>query len=64
MFLEHTVAHHLTGADIAVLAEDSDAHARVKALARRIRNRQERDIAEMRRLLAAMPAARAAPHDH
>jgi uncharacterized protein (DUF305 family) len=64
MFLEHTVAHHLTGADIAVLAEDSDAQARVKALARKIRQRQERDIAEMRRLLAAMPAARAAPHDH
>lgn len=64
MFLEHAVAHHLAGADLAVLAEDSDAHARVKALARRIRQRQERDIAEMRRLLSAMPAPRAAPHDH
>ncbi|HEU5173829.1 MAG TPA: DUF305 domain-containing protein [Gemmatimonadaceae bacterium] len=64
MFLEHAVAHHLTGADIAVLAEDSDAQARVKALARKIRQRQERDIADMRQRLAAMPATRAAPHDH
>ena len=64
MFLEHTIAHHLTGADIAVLAEDSDAHERVKALARKIRQRQERDIVEMRGLLSAMPAVRAVPHDH
>ena len=64
MFLEHAITHHLTSVDMAVLAEDSDAHARVKALARTIRQRQERDIVEMRRLLAAMPAVRAAPHDH
>lgn len=64
MFLEHMILHHQDGADMSVLAEDSQAGTQVKELARKIRGRQEQDIAEMRRLLAALPPAPAQGHDH
>lgn len=55
MFLEHMISHHHDGNDVAVTTEHSAAAARVKDLARQIRTGQERDIADMRRLLAALP---------
>jgi len=58
MFLQHMLAHHLDGADIAILAERSDAVEQVKRLAREVRLSQEQDVAAMRRLLATMPAPR------
>lgn len=64
MFLEHMIAHHQDGIDMAILAEDSQAAARVKQLAMSIRQGQERDLAEMRRLLAALPAMGTSPHEH
>ncbi|HYD52976.1 MAG TPA: DUF305 domain-containing protein [Gemmatimonadaceae bacterium] len=64
MFLQHMTAHHKDGIDMSVLAEDSQAAARVKQLAKKIRDGQERDVAEMRRLLGALPAAPAAGHQH
>lgn len=57
MFLEHMIAHHQDGADMAVLAEDSRASARVRQLARKIREEQERDMTEMRRVLGTLPGA-------
>lgn len=64
MFLEHMIGHHQDGIDISILAEDSQAASRVKQLARKIREGQERDIAEMRRLLGTLPAAAADTHRH
>ncbi|MHB0948295.1 MAG: DUF305 domain-containing protein [Gemmatimonadaceae bacterium] len=64
MFLEHMIAHHEDGIDMAILAEDSQAAAPVKQLARKIREGQERDVAEMRRILASMPGAPADGHRH
>lgn len=61
MFLEHMIQHHQAGADLSVLAEDSQAPAAVKELARRIRVRQEQELAEMRRLLGTLAAP---AHDH
>lgn len=55
MFLEHMIAHHRDGIDMALLAEDSQAAARVKQLARKSREGQERDIGEMRRVLGSLP---------
>jgi uncharacterized protein (DUF305 family) len=62
MFLEHMISHHRDGIDMSILAEDSRAAARVKQLARKIRDGQERDIAEMRRILGTLPGAPAAGH--
>ena len=56
MFLEHMISHHRDGIDMSVLAEDSQAAARVKQLATTIRVGQEREITEMRRILATLPA--------
>lgn len=64
MFLEHMIRHHQEGADLAVLAEDSQAAARVKQLAQKIRRSQEQDIADLRRLLARLPAPAAPAHRH
>jgi uncharacterized protein (DUF305 family) len=64
MFLEHMISHHEDGIDMSILAEDSQAAARVKQLARKIREGQERDIADMRRILATLPAAPADGHQH
>lgn len=55
MFLQHMISHHVDGADMSVLAEDSQAAARVKQLAKKIREGQERDIGEMRRMLTTLP---------
>ena len=63
MFLEHMISHHRDGADMSILAEDSQAAARVKQLAKKIRDGQERDIVEMRRILGTLPAP-AAGHRH
>ena len=57
MFLEHMIAHHQDGIDMAILAEDGQSAARVKEIARKSREGQERDIADMRRLLASLPGA-------
>jgi len=57
MFLEHMISHHQEGIDVALIAEHSEAAARVKEIAKRTRESQERDIAEMRRILASVPAA-------
>ena len=57
MFLEHMISHHQDGIDMAILAEDSQAAARVKQIARTSRARQERDVAEMRSILASLPGA-------
>lgn len=64
MFLEHMIAHHQDGIDMAILAEDSRAAARVKEIARKSREGQERDIAEMRHLLASLSGAPADAHKH
>lgn len=64
MFLEHMISHHRDGADMAILAEDSQATARVKQLARKIREGQERDIAEMHRILQTLPAPPGQAHNH
>ena len=64
MFLEHMIAHHRDGIDLSILAEDSQAAARVKQLAKKIRDGQERDIVEMRRVLGTLPAPPAAGHQH
>lgn len=57
MFLGHMISHHEEGIDVSLLAEHSDAAVRVRQLAKKIREAQERDIAEMRRILATLPAA-------
>jgi uncharacterized protein (DUF305 family) len=57
MFLEHMISHHQEGIDVALIAEHSEAAAGVKELAKKTREGQERDIAEMRRMLASLPAA-------
>jgi hypothetical protein len=57
MFLEHMISHHQDGIDMAILAEDSQAAARVKQIARTSRARQERDVAEMRSILASLLGA-------
>jgi uncharacterized protein (DUF305 family) len=62
MFLQHMISHHEDGIEMSVLAEHSQAAARVRELAKQIREGQERDIVEMRRLLAALPAAHPATH--
>ena len=64
MFLEHMIAHHQDGIDMAILAEDSQAAARVKQIARKSREGQERDIVEMRRVLASLPATPANTREH
>lgn len=57
MFLERMISHHRDGVDISLLAEHSDAGARVRQLAKKTREAQERDIAEMRRILATLPTS-------
>lgn len=64
MFLEHMISHHQDGVDMAIVAEDSQAAARVKQLARKIREGQERDIAEMHRILQSLPAPPGQAHNH
>lgn|SRR5512146_740139 len=56
MFLQHMISHHQQGIDMALLAEHSQAAARVKELAVKTRESQERDLGRMRRLLAMLPA--------
>lgn len=62
MFLEHMISHHRDGIDMSILAEDSRAVMRVKQLAKRIREGQERDVVEMRRILGTLPATPAHKH--
>lgn len=57
IFLEHMIAHHEERIDMSILAEDSRAVARVKQLAKTMGEAQERDVAEMRRILGTLPAA-------
>ena len=57
MFLEHMISHHQDGIEVSLLAEHSEATTRVKELAKKTREGQEREIAEMRRILASLPAA-------
>jgi uncharacterized protein (DUF305 family) len=61
MFLQHMISHYQEGIDIALLAEQSQAAARVKELAAKSRESQERDLARMRRLLAKLPARASGP---
>ncbi|HSQ29903.1 MAG TPA: DUF305 domain-containing protein [Gemmatimonadaceae bacterium] len=60
MFLQHMISHQQEGIDIALLAEHSQAATRVKELAVKTRESQERDLARMRRLLAKLPVPAAA----
>lgn len=57
MFLEHMISHYQDAIEVSLLAEHSDATRRVKELAKKAREGQEREIAEMRRILASLPAA-------
>ncbi len=61
MFLQHMISHYQAGIDIALLAEHSQAATRVKELAVKSRETQERDVARMRRVLAKLPAPVSGP---
>ena len=64
MFLHHMISHHQDGAEMSLLVEHTQAPERVKALAKKIRDGQERDIVEMRRILSSMPGAMPPGHGH
>lgn len=60
MLLQHMIAHHQDGVDMSVLAEHSEAAQEVRRLAKQIREGEERDLVEMRALLATLPGSPAA----